>query len=250
MNFINLPTALPEHVMHRTYYSPFLARDIGYTVYLPPDYPNRDEKFPVSYHLHGWTGNESSEVWPMEPIYANKRQFAVFPNASPVIEKYEKLPVEYMLINELMPHIEKEYRTIATREGRSISGFSMGGGMAFQYAIKHPELFASVTAYAGTYHHYYHKDAQTVGADPAKANELYEAMMRDERYFEEGNLLCLLRQQADKIRGTLEINMHIGTGDVLFCDNEILHLYLDAIHIPHKYCLFEGAGHELDKILL
>jgi enterochelin esterase-like enzyme len=249
MEFINPPTHSPDNVMHRTYYSPFLARDIGYTVYLPPGYQEEDEPFPVAYHLHGWTGNESSEVWPMAKIYQNTRKIAVFPNCSPVIEKYEKLPVEFMLCKELIPHIEGEYKAVTTREGRSISGFSMGGGMALQYAVKHPELFSSVTAYAGTYHHYYHKDAQTVGADPKKANELYEVMMRDERYFEDGNLLCLIRQQADKIRGTLEINMHIGTADVLFCDNEILHLYLDALDIPHKYCLFEGAGHELERIL-
>lgn len=249
MEFINPPTHSPENITHRTYYSPFLAREIGYTVYLPPGYQESNEKFPVAYHLHGWTGNESSEVWTMEKIYQNQPKITVFPNCSPVIEKYEKLPVEYMLINEFMPHIEREYRTIGTREGRSISGFSMGGGMALAYAIKHPVLFSSVTAYAGTYHHYYHKDAQKVGADPKKANELYEAMMRDERYFEDGNLLCLIRQQADNIRGSLEINMHIGTADVLFCDNEILHLYLDALDIPHKYCLFEGAGHELERIL-
>lgn len=249
MKFINSPTESPENVIHKTYYSQLMARDIGYNIYLPPGYNENDEKFSVSYHLHGWTGNESSEVWPMEIINKAKQNITVFPNNSPVIEKYKKLPVEFMFIKELVPHIEREYRTITTRRGRSISGFSMGGGMAFNYAIKYPELFSSVTAYAGTYHHYYHKDSHTVGADPKKANELFADMMREERYFDDGNILCLIRQNAEKIRGSLDINMHIGTEDVLFCDNEILHLYLDSLHIPHKYYIFEGAGHELAKIL-
>lgn len=249
MKFINSPTESPENVIHKTYYSQLMARDIGYNIYLPPDYNENGEKFPVSYHLHGWTGNESSEVWAMEKIYKGKQEITVFPNNSPVIEKYEKLPVEFMFINELMPHIEREYKTISAHSGRSISGFSMGGGMAFNYAIKYPELFSSVTAYAGTYHHYYHKGSGTVGTDPKKASELYADMMKEERYFDEGNILCLIRQNAKKIRGSLDINMHIGTADILFCDNEILHLYLDSLHIPHKYNIFEGAGHELERIL-
>ncbi|MBP1904549.1 enterochelin esterase-like enzyme [Paenibacillus turicensis] len=249
MEFINPPMESPENVIHQTYYSQFMARDIGYNIYLPPGYKENSEKYSVSYHLHGWTGNESSEVWTMEKIYKNKSEITVFPNTSPVIEKYEKLPIEFMFINELLPHIESEYKTKTARSGRSISGFSMGAGMAFNYAVKYPELFSTVTAYAGTYHHYYHKDSGTVGADPKKANELYTDMMTEERYFEDGNILCSIRQNAEKIRGSLDINLHIGTDDILFCDNEILHLYLDSLHIPHKYNIFEGAGHELKQIL-
>ncbi|BCJ94703.1 hypothetical protein acsn021_22720 [Anaerocolumna cellulosilytica] len=249
MKFINSPTESPENVIHKTYYSQFMACDIGYNIYLPQGYNETDENFSVLYHLHGWTGNESSEVWTMEKIYKSKSEITVFPNNSPVIEKYEKLPVEFMFINELIPHIEREYKTITARRGRSISGFSMGGGMALNYAVKYPDLFSSVTAYAGTYHHYYHKDSNTVGADPKKANELYTDMMAEERYFDDGNILCLIRQNAEKIRGSLNINMHIGTADILFCDNEILHLYLDSLHIPHMYNIFEGAGHELNQIL-
>lgn len=80
-------------------------------------------------------------------------------------------------IEELIPHIDGHYRTDATRESRMISGFSMGGNMAFYYAVKHPELFGAVTAYAGTYHHLYNKEYRTVGVAPEKAVELYEEMM-------------------------------------------------------------------------
>ncbi|MDF2656897.1 MAG: hypothetical protein K0R19_3371, partial [Bacillota bacterium] len=201
MNFINPPTESPKNVTHRTFYSQLLKHEIGYNIYLPPDYDDSDANYPVAYHLHGWTGNESSEIWTMEKVYRNKGAITVFPNNSPVIEEFEDLPIELFVIKEFIPHIEGEYRTVATREGRSISGFSMGGGMAFYYAVKYPELFSSVTAYAGTYHHYYHKGSQTVGVEPEKAAEIYKDMMNEERYLEEGNILCLVRQNADKIRG-------------------------------------------------
>lgn len=84
---------------------------------------------------------------------------------------------------------------------------------------------------------------------PEKAAEIYESMMREERYLEEDNILYLVRRNAERIRGDLQIELHVGSNDILFCDNEILHLYLNALNIPHAYRIFDGAGHELGKIL-
>ena len=121
--------------------------------------------------------------------------------------------------------------------------------MAFYYAVKHPELFGSVTAYAGTYHHLFHKEFRTVGVPPEKAAELYEEAMREKWYLEENNILHLVRQNAEKIRGVLKIEIHIGTADILFCDNEIMHLYLESLQIQHDYRVFDGIDHNLEKIL-
>jgi RimJ/RimL family protein N-acetyltransferase/enterochelin esterase-like enzyme len=250
MNFINPPKETPKNVYHKTFYSKLYNHEIGFNIYLPPDYEESGEKYPVSFHLHGWTNNESSEIWAMEKVYKNKKAITVFPNSSPVIEDFENLPVESMIIDELIPYIDKEYRTKTSHEKRSVSGFSMGGAAAFYYAVKYPELFSSVTAYAGTYHHYYHEGSLTVSAEPEKAAQLYAEMIKEKRHFEEGNILCLIRQNADKIRGNLDICIHIGTNDVLFCDNEILHLYLNSLSIPHKYKKFYGVGHELNKIVI
>jgi len=250
MRFINLPEQAPRGVVHRTFYSRLYNHEIGYNIYLPPGYGNGGEKYPAAYHLHGWTGDESSETRPMEKVYVNKRAIAVFPNSSPVIEDFENLPVEAMFIDEFIPHIDGLYRTDVVRGGRTVSGFSMGGALAFYCAVKYPELFSSVTAYAGTYHHYYHKGSRTVGEPPEKAAGLYSEMMKEKRYLEDGNILCLVRQNADKIRGNLDINLHVGTGDVLFCDNEILRMYLESLEIPHKYKQFNGVGHELEKLII
>ncbi len=140
----------------------------------------------------------------------------LFANNSPVIEDIENLPVESMLMNDLIPHIDENYRTVATRENRSVSGFSMGGGMALYYAVKYPGMFSSVTAYAGTYHHYYHKDYRGVGESPDKAAGLYERMVKEKRYLEDNNVLHVIRQNAEKIRDKLHIKMHIGKADGLF----------------------------------
>ena len=251
MNFVNPPAESPKNVTHRTFYSQVLNHEIGYNIYLPPEYQDCGEKHPVVYHIHGWRGNESSEIGPLEKVYRNRRAITVFANAISLEDNYfdALLQIESILIKELIPHIEGQYGADVTRENRMLSGFSMGGNMAFYYAVKHPELFGSVTSYAGTYHHLYNKEYRTVGVAPEKASELYEEMMREEWYLEENNILCLVRQNAEKIRGKLKIDIHIGTADILFCDNEILHLYLDSLNIPHEYRKFEGIGHDLGKIL-
>ena len=248
MNYINPPEKSPQNVIHKTFYSKLYSHELGYNIYLPPGY-DKGGKYPVTFHFHGWTGDESSEIWTMERVYKSRQAITVFPNSSPVIEDLENLPVQQMIIEELIPYIDSQYSTDATREGRSASGFSMGGGMALYLAVKYPELFSSVTAYAGTYHHYYHKDYRGVGEPVKKAAQLYNDMMRDKRYLKENNILYHIRQNADKIRSKLNISMHIGTDDVLICDNEIMHMYLDSLNIDHEYKKFKGASHELAKIL-
>jgi len=257
MNYINPPTESPQNVTHKTFYSQILNHEIGYNIYLPSEYDNCDEKYPVAYHIHGFMGNESSEIWSLEKVYRNRRAITVFVNAisSVNVISYEDgyidalLQIESIIIKELIPYIDSQYRTDATRRNRMLSGFSLGGNMAFYYAIRHFEVFGSVTPYAGTYHHLYHKENRTVGVAPEKAIELYEDMIREKWYLEENNLLYLVRQNADKIRNKLKIEIHIGTADILFCDNEILHLYLDSLNIPHEYKKFEGIDHELDKMV-
>lgn len=249
MDYSNPPAQAPAHVTHHTFTSALYGHEVGYNVYLPPDGPGGGQRLPVAYHLHGWTGHESTEVATMESVYQSRRAITVFPNNSPVIGERENLPVEAMFTRELMPHIDQTYWAAATRESRAISGFSMGGGMALYYAVKHPNLFSSVTAYAGTYHHYYHKDAHTVGAAPETAGDLLAGMLREGRDREEGNLLCVIRQNAEQIRGQLQISLCVGTEDILYCDNEILHLYLDALRIPHGYTVHPGVGHVLAPLL-
>lgn len=58
--FINPPIESPQNVFHKTFYSQVLNNEVGYNIYLPPEYNNSDKKYPVDYHIHGWKGNESS----------------------------------------------------------------------------------------------------------------------------------------------------------------------------------------------
>ncbi len=153
-----------------------------------------------------------------------------------------------MDIEELIPHINSTYRTIPSREGRTITGFSMGGGVAASMAFKYPDLFSSVVAYAGTYHHYYHPDYSTVGTPVDQAAGIYEKMMAEKKFFH-GSIIQRLIVNADIIRNSVKISLHVGTADILYCDNEILHLHLNALQIPHEYRKYPDGDHNLSLIL-
>lgn len=249
MNYINIPEHMPEGMTHHTFFCRLYGHELGCIVYLPPDYDSSTECYPVCYHLHGWMGSESSEIQTMHPVCADRNAITVFPNCSPVIEDRESLPVEEMLIQELIPLIDSTYRTKPSRESRSISGFSMGGGAAMFYGIRHPDLFSGVTAYAGTYHHYfYYTDFRTVGAPIEKAPEFYQDLLLADVPLNK-NILLQTTQQADILRSGMQLCMHIGTKDVLYCDNEIFRLHLQKLGIPFEYKTFEGAEHNLAAIL-
>jgi endo-1,4-beta-xylanase len=55
-------------------------------------------------------------------------------------------PMETIIVKELVPHIDATYRTIATREGRLLDGYSMGGYGAARLGFKYHDLFLAVAS--------------------------------------------------------------------------------------------------------
>ena len=53
-----------------------------------------------------------------------------------------KVMVESMIIEELIPRIDGRYRTISSRAGRAVHGFSMGASGALKFAISTQTCFA------------------------------------------------------------------------------------------------------------
>jgi len=48
------------------------------------------------------------------------------------------------VLRDLMPHIEQTTRVARDRQGRAISGISLGGSLALTIALEHPDLFGAV----------------------------------------------------------------------------------------------------------
>src|SRR5262249_55921810 len=133
--------------------------EVGYNVWLPPGYAQSDVRYPVMYFLHGAGGNENSDAGGVSGIVSRLLEqkrippgICVFPHgglSGQLRQPMTKVMGETLIIKELVPLIDKTYRTKATREARVISGFSMGGGGAVRLALKHPDLFSAAASWAG-----------------------------------------------------------------------------------------------------
>lgn len=53
--------------------------------------------------------------------------------------------------DDVIPAVDRRYRTTGDAQGRAVDGFSLGGWAAVQAAASKPERFASVGAYDGTF---------------------------------------------------------------------------------------------------
>jgi enterochelin esterase family protein len=51
---------------------------------------------------------------------------------------------EQEIVGDIIPFVEKAYRTLRGRENRAITGLSMGGGIAINIGLKRLDMFANV----------------------------------------------------------------------------------------------------------
>ncbi len=58
---------------------------------------------------------------------------------------------EDYFIRDVVPYIDRHYRTVADRQGRAVDGFSLGGFQAIKIAAQFPEMFSSAGAFDGTF---------------------------------------------------------------------------------------------------
>lgn len=148
-------------ISHHVLRSKAMEREVGYNVYLPPGYDSHSRRYPVIYFLHGAGGNENSDGPGFSRILAKLVEakqvvpaICVFPNGG--LSSYRDIPegkimVESMLIRELIPHIDRSYRTRPTRESRMIAGYSMGSAGGMRLALKHPELFSAAGGWGASF---------------------------------------------------------------------------------------------------
>lgn len=152
----------PIPVEHLYFHSEILGVDKNFSVMLPRSYKNSpDRRYPVVYMLHGagendweWANIAVSMISEAITMITNDGTAAecivVFPNANEAGHMgYFNQPdwkYEDYFFQELMPCIDKRYRTIPDKGHRAIGGLSMGGGGSFNYGMRHPELFSSVYA--------------------------------------------------------------------------------------------------------
>ena len=111
---------------------------------------------PVTYLLHGYSGNEKSWINIRPDLPAIAEQYGmmiVCPDGenswywdSP---KNASMRYETFIAQELVSYIDNHYATRKSKKGRAITGLSMGGHGAMWLAFRHKELFGAVGSTSG-----------------------------------------------------------------------------------------------------
>jgi enterochelin esterase-like enzyme len=211
------------------------------TVYVPPGYDEaRSQRYPVLYLLHGFANDHHS--W-----HRYGRANDILDNllAQKTIEPFlVVMPLGYGgaaingdgtgiapqgggqfggdaalyerdLLEDIIPMIDKKYRTLADRKHRAIVGFSMGGGQAGRIGLKNLDTFSRI-------------GIMSAGMTGAADTEL------------------ITKLGADRAKTSRAIDLlWIGCGkeDTALAGASALHQSLDKAGIKHTFLESEGAHH-------
>jgi enterochelin esterase-like enzyme len=150
-------------------------------VYTPPGY-DKLSRLPVLYLLHGADGEES--VWTafgkvnviLDNLLAEKKiqpMVVVMPNGyaygwdSGVAADKQQADFEKLLVSDLIPWVQANYRVSTDRRQRALAGLSRGGGQTVTIGLRHLDLFSRLGVFSAGSNNP-QEALKHVAADPAK----------------------------------------------------------------------------------
>lgn len=255
-----LPEAETPQVKRVLFDSKVAGEKVSCYVFTPPIYEaEKERRFPVLYWLHGSGGSSAGSAAQVAQRYGEAMRagkippmILVFPNGLPMGMwcdwKDGSVKLETMFIEELMPHIDANYRTLAKREGRIIEGFSMGGYGAARLGFKHPQLFAAVSLLGAGPLQADFNEAPRAG--PRGRDQLLDTVYGgDMAYYRAQSPWQIVEQNADKLRSGLLIRQIIGDRDETLRFNREFKQHVDTLKIPHSYRQLPGIPHNPNLVL-
>lgn len=246
-------------VSFHTFGSEARGGPVSFHIYVPPDYAaHPDRRFPVVYWLHGSGGGVSGipqlaaeldqairdrKAPPFLVVFVNGLSMGMYVDWS-----NGKAPMETIIVHELRPYIDSSWRTLATREGRLLDGFSMGGYGAARFGFRYPELFRTVSMMgAGPLQEFL---TTAPRASKAQAEELLrEVYGGSQAGFQAVSPRRYARENAARLAGRSRLRLVIGDRDETFGNNQDFHAYLEGLGIPHDWIVLPGVGHDPLQVL-
>ena len=260
--WVTAPVTAPR-VQYRTFASAAAGTTVSFHVFTPPAYDNQPQRrFPVLYWLHG-SGSPTGGIAPMSNWFGTAMaqgnippMIVVFPNGMPYSmwcnSKDGTVPMESVIIQDLIPHVDATFRTIASREGRIIEGFSMGGYGAGRLGFKYPQLFAGISMLgAGPVQlDFLAPDPGTTVPEELRLTIYEQVWGSDPAYFLAQSPWMLAQQNAQAIIAQrVRVRQAIGTADALFPSNVSLRDHILLLGIPLQFTAVAGVGHSTLPLL-
>lgn len=156
--------------MHRAFHSEFLHNDRDVIVWLPPDYASdRQRRFSVLYLHDGqnlfdgatsfvpgreWQVDETAQRLVLAREIESLIIVGIYNTGEHRLDEYTPVPnpangkggkadlYGRMLVEELIPFIDLQYRTVIDRQHTVLGGSSLGGLLTLHLGLKYPQVFS------------------------------------------------------------------------------------------------------------
>ncbi|MCE2779089.1 MAG: esterase family protein [Algoriphagus sp.] len=233
-------------------YSPSMKKTLKAAVSFPSSYIDGTSRYPVVYLLHGGSGAFSdwhqkvTEKGIVNQMAEEHQVLIITPGVGPASYYYDSplldsVRYETYMIQELIPFIDKNYRTLAQKESRAITGLSMGGHGAITLATKHPSLFTAAGSMSGVMN--IDTDLWKVGEEFRNLRKKGQIEMLGEinykaPLFNPYTAVGLVDQLKNQ---EISLIIDCGVDDFLIETNRQMHSLLMEKKIDHEYIERPGA---------
>lgn len=215
-----------------------MNRDIK-TVVVKPESYNSEKEFPVIYLLHGYSDRYDGWVqkYPSVLELADRHQLIIVcPDGgfdswywdSPIDDNYQ---YETFVAKELVSWIDANYNTVASREGRAVTGLSMGGHGGLYLGFRNQDVYGACGSMSGGI------DIRPFPENWGMKKYIGEQAGNPE-VWENHTVMGLLHLLTPN---KLKIIIDCGVDDFFYDVNEKLHNELLYLNIPHDYISRPGA---------
>ena len=238
---------LPANVEERRIESKLMGREMPYRVVLPLKYAaSKDIRYPVIYLLHGLTGHYDNwtNMSKLATYAAAYDTIVITPeggngwytdHSSKADEKWESY-----ITNELIPEVDKKFRTISTRDKRSIAGLSMGGYGSLKFGLKYPDRFVLVGSFSGALGAASYTEKQIPGAIGRTIDGIFGPIESETR--KSNDIFEIVRSLTpERTKALPFVYLDCGTEDFLFQNNREFVSVLIEKKVPHEYRQLPGA---------
>jgi len=210
-------------------------------VYTPAGYEqNPGKRYPVLYLQHGGGEDETGWIYQgfadvildnliaageAEPmIIVMNSGYATLPGSNDSFDAFEK-----MMTEDVIPFVDKRFRTIADRDHRAVAGLSWGAKQAYDLAFGHKEYFSWVSGFSGMIVIGDFNPRNPGFRDPEQFAAAYNGIFKDAAAFNNTyHLVFLTTGEAEgKLIGEMhELLLANGLQNEYYCSPDTAHEWL------------------------
>ena len=259
--WVTAPVTAPG-VQYSTFESAAANHTVSFHIWLPPEYDTQPTRsFPLLIWLHGsgdgtlgipWlstyfgTAMAQGVIPPMLVLFPNGMTYSMWCNS-----KDGTVPMERVVIDDLLPFVDANYRTIGGRH-RILEGFSMGGQGTGRLGFRHTDLFAGVSMLvAGPIQDDFMQAPLGSDIPAGKRAAIYDLVWgSDPAYYTLQHPKTVVAANASAVIGRRTVvRQALGSLDTLVAMNQDFDAFLASLGVPHTLTIAPGIGHSASALL-